>query len=118
MSGKRRHRERLAALEARAKARGVAVDPEALAQRTGYGVAELVARGYYVDIPFICQECGASQIWTAEQQKWWYEVAKGYIRSTATLCRPCRHRRREQNEKARLKKEASELEHQPDDQRQ
>jgi len=29
-------------------------------------------------------------VWTAEQQKWWYEVAKGPIFSVAVRCRECR----------------------------
>ncbi len=32
---------------------------------------------FYEDIVFRCRDCGADEIWTAEQQKWWYEVAKG-----------------------------------------
>jgi hypothetical protein len=34
---------------------------------------------YYEDTPFICIDCGKEEIWTAEQQQWWYEVAKGSI---------------------------------------
>jgi iron(III) transport system substrate-binding protein len=47
-------------------------------------------RGYYQDAPFRCQGCGKEETWTAAQQKWWYEVAKGYVCSTAKFCRPCR----------------------------
>lgn len=49
---------------------------------------------YYVDTPFVCIECGTAEVWTAEQQKWWYEVAKGKIASRANRCSACRHRRR------------------------
>lgn len=45
---------------------------------------------FYVDKPFICRDCGAEEIWTAKQQKWWYEMAKGHIDSTAIRCRKCR----------------------------
>ncbi len=45
---------------------------------------------FYVDQPFTCQLCNASEIWTAKQQKWWYEIAKGHIDSTAVHCRKCR----------------------------
>lgn len=31
---------------------------------------------YYVDKPFQCIDCGKEEVWTAEQQKWFYEVAK------------------------------------------
>jgi len=99
MSGKRRHRERgarRAALIERdrldARARGVGVDLDALSP--SYGRPDFVMRGYYVDVPFVCRECGVEQVWTAARQKWWYEVAKGDVFSTARLCRPCRQRAR------------------------
>jgi hypothetical protein len=34
-------------------------------------------RGYYRDESFTCRDCGVVEVWTATQQKWWYEVAKG-----------------------------------------
>ena len=45
---------------------------------------------FYLDRPFTCRDCGSFQIWTAKQQKWWYEFAKGHIHTTAVRCRPCR----------------------------
>lgn len=45
---------------------------------------------YYIDKPFRCNECGVDQVWTARQQQWWYEVAKGHVDSTAVRCRRCR----------------------------
>ena len=45
---------------------------------------------YYRDYEFACVDCGIPQVWTAEQQKWWYEVAKGSIYSGASRCRDCR----------------------------
>lgn len=45
---------------------------------------------YYQDYEFRCRDCGQLQVWTAEQQKWWYEVAKGPIYSMAVRCRECR----------------------------
>jgi hypothetical protein len=73
----------------------VPVNPEALAPYNSYGLPRYVERGYYEDVPFRCGGCGAEEVWTATQQKWWYEVAKGYVYSTARLCRPCRRRERE-----------------------
>jgi len=52
---------------------------------------------YYINIPFVCRDCGTEEIWTAEQQKWWYEVAKGHIDSTAVRCRPCRQKHKHRN---------------------
>jgi hypothetical protein len=108
MSGKRRHKEREAQFrerEQRAKrdalARGVAVDPAALAPHNSYGQPDFVSRGYYVDQPFACRACGVPQIWTAAQQKWWYEVARGPVFSTARLCRSCRQQERQRREAAR-----------------
>ncbi|CAN7584387.1 zinc-ribbon domain containing protein [Variovorax paradoxus] len=49
---------------------------------------------FYVDKAFTCRDCGADEVWTAKQQKWWYEVALGNINSTAVRCRACRLARR------------------------
>jgi hypothetical protein len=53
---------------------------------------------FYVDRAFRCRDCGSDELWTAKQQKWWYEEAKGHIDSTAVRCKPCR--RLEQARKA------------------
>lgn len=79
----------------------VRVNVAALAPNNSYGVPRFVERGYYVDEPFKCAGCGAAQVWTAWQQKWWYEVAKGYVYSTAKLCRPCRRRDQSRRVEAR-----------------
>jgi Probable zinc-ribbon domain len=109
MSGKRRHQERLDRVKARvsrekraAEARGHAVDFAALAPQCSYSGAEFAERGYYIDVPFECKSCGMPQVWTAAQQKWWYEVAKGSVFSTAKLCRPCRQRKRAQKKEPRV----------------
>jgi hypothetical protein len=49
---------------------------------------------YYVDQPFTCRDCGREEVWTATQQKWYYEVAKGSLYGSAVRCRACRRRRR------------------------
>lgn len=46
--------------------------------------------GWYRDYPFHCADCGKLEIWTATQQKWWYEVAKGKKLTVAKRCRACR----------------------------
>jgi hypothetical protein len=58
-------------------------------------------RGYYLDSPFTCVDCGVDEVWTATQQKWWYEVAKGYVYSHAKRCRACRRAKRETKTEAR-----------------
>ena len=102
MSKKRRHDEREARREAilrqakiDALARGERRRSKLRWLRTAATVSLISwERGHYVDEPFVCQGCGTSQIWTAAQQKWWYEVAKGSVFSTARLCRSCRQQER------------------------
>ena len=59
--------------------RAVAADLEKLWHDNTYGRRPL----YYLDVSFTCIDCGKSEIWTAAQQKWWYEEAKGLIDSRA-----------------------------------
>jgi hypothetical protein len=54
--------------------------------------------GWYRDYPFQCADCGKLEIWTATQQKWWYEVAKGGILTIARRCRTCRKAHREKED--------------------
>jgi hypothetical protein len=81
--------------------RGIRVDIEKLAPDNSYGNPDFVERGFYEDHHFTCQHCGKKEIWTARQQKWWYEIAKGNVWTTARLCRPCRRRERERRNEAR-----------------
>ena len=56
---------------------------------------------FYVDMPFICKDCGSPELWTAKQQKWWYEIAKGSIDSVAVRCRSCRNKEQVRKAEAR-----------------
>jgi len=56
---------------------------------------------HYLDMPFTCVDCSSAEVWTAKQQKWWYEIAKGNINSTAVRCRPCRKSKQEIKAEAR-----------------
>jgi hypothetical protein len=89
-----------AAIERKA-VRGVLVNRAALAPNNSYSVPDFVTRGFYADQPFECVDCGKAEVWTAEQQKWWYEVAKGDAFTTARRCRACRRRKRERRTEAR-----------------
>jgi len=60
---------------------------------------------YYQDMEFRCADCGSEEVWTASQQKWWYEVAKGPVYSRAIRCRACRKADREKKEEHRLRSE-------------
>jgi Probable zinc-ribbon domain len=77
----------------------VAADAAQLAHNNTYGLLPL----FYVDRAFACRDCGAHEVWTAKQQKWWYEVAKGNINSVAVRCRPCRAKERERVAEARVR---------------
>ena len=65
----------------------VLVEEAQLAPYNSYGEPPFVRRGFYLDVPFRCASCKLPQVWTAHQQKWWYEVAKGSVESTAKFCR-------------------------------
>jgi hypothetical protein len=52
---------------------------------------------YYLDRVFTCRDCGAEEVWTAKQQKWWYEVVHAPIESEAIRCLACRRARRAQS---------------------
>ena len=79
---------------------GVAVDYSALSPCSSYGPPDFYERGYYLDFPFACAWCGSEEVWTAGQQKWWYEVAKGDLFTGASLCRSCRRQARAEKGKA------------------
>ena len=64
----------------------VPADHAKLAHNNTYGLLPL----FYVDTAFTCRDCGSQEVWTAKQQKWWYEEAQGHIDNRAVRCRPCR----------------------------
>jgi hypothetical protein len=79
------------------KGRRLPVDPARLNMGNTYDRAP----EFYDDIEFQCVDCGAEEVWTARQQKWWYEEAGGYFFSTATRCRGCRAKERARKAQAR-----------------
>lgn len=79
----------------------IPVNETLLAPNNSYGAPDFVERGYYIDRPFRCVDCGKEEVWTGTQQKWWYEVAKGFAYSTAVRCRVCRRKKREQSAESR-----------------
>lgn len=50
--------------------------------------------GFYMAREFTCRDCGSEELWTAKQQKWWYEEMHGPIDSRAVRCLACRRARR------------------------
>lgn len=84
----------------------VAVSVAHLKPDNSYGAPDFVMRGHYQPKPFACKDCGKADIWTAAQQKWWYETMRGYVWSTAIRCRECRARERARIAAAREASEA------------
>jgi hypothetical protein len=78
----------------------VTVDRTTLIPNNSYDEPDFVKRGYYLDKPFTCAACNSQEVWTAVQQKWWYEIAKGSLFTTAKFCWTCRHQ--EQARRAHL----------------
>ena len=77
------------------------VNEKLLAPNNSYRVPVFVRCGYYADIPFRCVDCGKDEVRTGTQQKWWYEVAKSFVYSTAVRCRLCRRKIPEQSAESR-----------------
>lgn len=72
------------------------------ASKLNMGNTYSAAPEYYYDIEFDCRDCGSHQLWTAKQQKWWYEEAGGYFFAGAVRCRDCRITERERKRQARI----------------
>ncbi len=87
----------------------VAADHSQLSHVNTYGFLP----AFYVDLPFTCRICGVNETWTAARQKWWYEIAKGHIDSTAAHCRQCRRdiRAEKQRQKEHMKEMAQRKPH-------
>jgi hypothetical protein len=92
--------EQLAASEWAIANGGLAIDRSAFASNI-WDEPDFIKCGYYLDRPFTCVGCNSQEIWTAAQQKWWYEEAKGDLYSIAKFCRPCRHQEQARRAEAR-----------------
>ncbi|WP_116810479.1 zinc-ribbon domain containing protein [Steroidobacter cummioxidans] len=75
----------------------VAADASQLAHNNTYSPLPK----FYVDKVVVCRQCGKQEVWPAERQKWWYEVAKGNIFTQAVLCRSCRRADKDRKAEAR-----------------
>jgi hypothetical protein len=45
---------------------------------------------FYRDIEFKCADCGTDEVWTAKNQKWYFEVLKRPIYGGPKRCAACR----------------------------
>ena len=50
---------------------------------------------YYDEIEFRCRDCGIYEIWTASQQKFYFEECKGHTSAIAVNCKSCRNKRKQ-----------------------
>jgi hypothetical protein len=65
----------------------VKADPTKLTHINSYGGLPY----FYEGRDFKCRDCGAEKIWTAKQQKFYYEECKGHIDARAVRCKSCRN---------------------------
>lgn len=87
----KKQQQKLIAIPAPLPKGAIPANPQALAHNNTYDALPT----YYLDRPFTCRDCGVAEVWTAEQQRWWYEIAKGNINARAVRCSACRYKRRE-----------------------
>jgi hypothetical protein len=71
------------------KRRPVRVDKDAWSRSSRQSLAYDFARKTYKDQHYSCRRCGANSIFTAEDQKYTYEVRKAYIDQGRVLCQVC-----------------------------
>ena len=75
-----------------------------------------VPRYFYVDEDKVCTQCGEPFVFTAGEQKFWFETLRFHFSSTAVRCRRCRRQRRTERALNQQLGAAVELvERQPDD---
>ncbi|HYW78944.1 MAG TPA: zinc-ribbon domain containing protein [Thermoguttaceae bacterium] len=87
---------------------GVEIPPGAIPANTAQQApAGYSRRYYYKDLEFTCVDCGAEEIWTAEDQQWYFEVIKAHPLSTATHCSECRKKRKAAKAEQRRRMDAS-----------
>jgi hypothetical protein len=99
---RKREEKRLAKLQKEGRlVKGVEIPKNALAanpddqdHRGGYS-----AKYSYRDINYTCAGCGRPGVWTAQQQKRYFEAQKGNIYNEPKWCHTC-HSRRMKNKEA------------------
>jgi hypothetical protein len=99
---RRREKKRLKPPEPPAPPPGsVPVDSTQLRPFNSYGAPIWLSRGYYEDLEFRCRDCHQEHTWTAQAQKWYFEVAKGVVWGLASRCRECGAKERARKAEAR-----------------
>jgi hypothetical protein len=76
---------------------GIPVDPDLI----NFGGSWGRPSAFYQEETFLCKDCGAVCKWSAESQRWYYEVIQAAFYRTAVRCRECRWKERERVREAR-----------------
>ena len=66
----------------------LATNPDAQEHHGGYS-----AKFYYQDTHYTCAGCGKPEVWTAQQQKRYFEVQKGNTYNESKWCYRCHSKR-------------------------
>lgn len=68
---------------------------------------------FYLDIHYSCCDCGSPEIWTASEQKFYYEELGKTVNSGAVRCQHCRMHiaALKENQKRHVQKKAEEEPH-------
>ncbi|MFT4558520.1 MAG: zinc-ribbon domain containing protein [Planctomycetales bacterium] len=101
MTRKRKRRQRAAEQESTPR-KSIPADTSKQASNNSY-----TPPLFYKDIEFTCRDCDTEDVWTAEQQQWYYEFAKGSIYGRAIRCGPCLAKVRAAKELQRQQMEAA-----------
>ena len=96
----KREKKRIAKLEKEGRlVKGVEIPEGALAADPDeQNSSGLSVKFYYKDIQFTCAGCGQDDVWTARQQKRYFEDQKGNIYNEPKWCYEC-HAKRMENRK-------------------
>lgn len=73
----------------------IPVEKELWSEESRNSLDYVFASDFYEDQPFSCRACGLESIFTAEQQKYTYEVKKTFTWERHVLCQSCFQRRNE-----------------------
>ncbi|MFA7174661.1 MAG: zinc-ribbon domain containing protein [Kiritimatiellia bacterium] len=72
-----------------AERKRIPINKELWSEKSRTGLDYVFAEEFYEDKPFQCRACGASSVFTAEQQKYTYEEKKAYTWEEHVLCSDC-----------------------------
>lgn len=51
-------------------------------------------RHWYIDVRFRCDDCDSVFLWSAQEQRTWFETYRFYVDSRPKICRDCRAKHR------------------------